>query len=198
MQISDGAKILNDGQKKLVLDITTKHLKAKALLSQMSLLKIVHGCPASEFEDDERTIITLHIRPEHFSKPNIEFIIFHEIQHRIDELNPSFGYDKSKKEKLNREYGQKFSGVLAHLWDVYIDGRLAREGLYQTDPNETIIIKAQTYKRDKVNNRLAGINFLQTRGIREAEQVYDKIWAVKDGELSYNQLTQLALDNMTC
>jgi hypothetical protein len=195
MQIIDDANIFSNEQKKLVLDTAVARLKVYGLESQISSLKLLNGSPASEFSDETRTQIVLYLQTNHFSKPNIKFIIYHEIQHRIDELSPDFGYDKSKKGKLSQRYDphcRHFSSVLAHLWDIYINGRLHRECLYQTDPNKVIGIKGQFYKRTPSVNRCADIHFLECRGFQASEQVYDKLWNTKEGELSYNQLVNLA------
>lgn len=194
MKILDKNHILNHEQRKLVLDTAINRLKTCGLKSQVSLIKIVAGSPASEFEDDKKTIIVLYIKACYFSKANIRFIICHEIQHRMDELKPDFGYSKGKKEKLGQQYDQHckyFSEVLAHLWDVYINGRLNKEGLYLTDHSQTIRIKGQFYKRTPSINRCADIHFLKCRGFRDAIRVYNEVWNAMECELSYDQLTDL-------
>jgi len=204
MRISDDAGILNNAQRTLVSCIATERFGKYGFENRVCLIKIVEICgidtPSSVFEDEEKKIITLNISPCHFSKQNIKFIICHEIQHRIDELKPSFGYDKDKKERLGQQYDQRckhFSQVLAHLWDVYINGRLDKEGLYQTDPNETIGIKGQLYKEcTPSTKRCADVHFLECRGFRNAEQVYNRVWSAKECELSYDQLADLAKEGL--
>lgn len=204
MQICDDKNAFSDEQKKLVLDTTVKRLRAKGLADRISTLKLFridpYISPCCEFEDKQKTVIILNIPLDRFSKPNIEFIIYHEIQHRIDELNDRFGYDPSKKEKLRQQYGCKFHIALTDLWNIYIDGRLEKEGLYQIDPSETIknMKRKKCYLlKEKSDRRLMTIETLEDIGFRNAQQVYDMLWNAKEGDFSYDQLAQLALDNMT-
>lgn len=206
MQIYDDKNDFSDEQKKLVLNTTVKRLRAKGLADRISALKLFrinplvsHPSPSCKFEDEQKTIVILYIQSKYFCKPNIKFVIYHEIQHRIDELNDRFGYDPSKKEKLRQQYGSKFIIVLTDLWNIYINGRLEKEGLYQIDPSEKIDRRGVTVSLDdKSKIRLMKIDELKDCGVHNAKQVYDMVWNAKEGELSYDQLAQLALDNMTC
>lgn len=201
MQLSDDGNILDNGQKKLLLDMVNGRLVAKSLAGRVSLLRVIPisypETPSSMFEDEKKTVIMLYISPQHFSKPNIRFIILHEIQHRIDELSLSFGYDVNKKQQLKQNYGECFRTVLAHLWDIYINGRLDREGLFETDTTETIGVGGRLCKRDRLNDRRLGIEFLEKCGVSPAEQIYDEVWSAREGEFNYDHLAQLALHHMS-
>ena len=202
MNIYDEKGTFDNEQKKLLLGISVKRLSAKGLTCRISGLRLimpqVYCSPCSEFGDEEKTVINLYIGTGYLSKPNIEFVVCHELQHRVDELDNRFGYDPTKKEEYHRKYGCSFLTVLTDLWNIYINGRLEKEGLYQIDPNDGVYRHGKfRLLDDKSKIRLLKIEeWGEDQGVRDAEQLYDIVWNAKEGDLSYDQLAELAKKHM--
>ncbi len=141
MKIIDNSNSFDSEHKTFLKETIANRLKAVGLERRISTIEVVNGEPASEFKDKGKSIITLHIGTKHLAKPNAKWMICHEIQHRIDELNLYFGFDKSKKHIYRTQYGDRFTVILAHLWDINIDGRLDKLGIYEINSSEKIGIK---------------------------------------------------------
>ena len=80
---------------------------------------------------DPRPMLVLRLRPTTLLEPDaLRALLLHELTHVADMLDPAFGYERTLP---GSEEGPSGDNVLRDryrvLWDVTIDGRLARAGL---------------------------------------------------------------------
>ena len=91
--------------------------------------------------------------------------MLHEFAHIIDSRDLAFGFTFEKKDTaLKLEILKKVGfGILAHLWNCYIDGRLKRRGIY---------VKTWPQRCNEIGQRTR--SSLGTKGVDAFKTVYHK------------------------
>lgn len=90
----------------------------------------LYQSPGTDGEAATGPCLVIRLRPDSFGRPeHIRRVLLHELMHIEDMLDPRFCYDPS----LAQFYDQQGVPTLIRdrygiLWDIYIDGRLFREG----------------------------------------------------------------------
>jgi hypothetical protein len=95
--------------------------------------------PASASNGDARPTLALRLRPPSLLDPaSLGSFLEHELMHVSDMLDPAFGYERSLPAS---DDGPSSDNILRDryrvLWDVTIDGRLARRGRADPTVRET-------------------------------------------------------------
>lgn len=85
--------------------------------------------------------IDLNLASAYTTKEGLERLLWHELTHVYDELNPWFKYNF---EYFKKHYGpggtyERYYNCVHAVWDVWIDGRLHRANLPVADINLTQI-----------------------------------------------------------
>jgi hypothetical protein len=143
---------------------------------------------------DENNNVTLAIHP--FIRPTKRdmFILYHEFGHVADRLNPYFGYSHQKRLALDRTQERNF----LELWNVFIDTRLNRHGLFclpQSGRTE-IVVDNVTYSlpRNDVNTYLLETcAHLSQRGLQRPGGVVTSIWNHPDRFLTFADLLDMVV-----
>lgn len=89
-----------------------------------------HIAPGEPGEIAERPILVVRLRPRTLFEPEaLRALLPHELMHVADMLDPAFGYQRSLQPSDDGPSGDNLvRDRYRVLWDVTIDGRLARAG----------------------------------------------------------------------
>ncbi|MCX7919625.1 MAG: hypothetical protein N3A72_08490 [bacterium] len=82
--------------------------------------------------------IEFHLAPTYTTKDGLLRLLWHELTHTYDELNPrfQFNYEYFKQHYESGGIYERYYTYVHAIWDVWIDGRLKREN--HPVPNITI------------------------------------------------------------
>ncbi len=103
---------------------------SRALTGRDECADLIAPSPAIARADDARPTLALRVRPSALLNPaSLGAFLVHELTHVADMLDPAFGYDRTLPPS---DDGPSRDTILRDryrvLWDVTIDGRLARRG----------------------------------------------------------------------
>jgi hypothetical protein len=137
--------------------------------------------------------ITLFLQECSSRRDNFRYVLFHELYHVADRLNPEFEFDDNVKQTLATIEGQN----LMELWNLFIDARLHKLGLFELDENDrglygTVNGKLQEIPFTIEGKQLRHISFLASRGVPEAENLVRRIWTNPPTKFTYRTLANLA------
>lgn len=122
----------------------------------------------------DRTKMGIRLRAERLREPEqLAAFLRHELVHISDMLDPAFGY---RYEPLDRIQDQMLPRRYQVLWDVYIDGRLERQGQVETTTRE---------ERQREFERL--FSFLPRR---QRAAAFQGLWNAQ--EMTHTQLLEIA------
>ena len=134
----------------------------------------------------------LYVVPQLYQFSNYEYILYHELGHVADRLNPKFGYSDVIKSSLSdmEQYG------LMEVWNLYIDARLHHYGLFQLGRNDKNIYcringKLQIAPYSIEGKLLRHISSLRSAKIDNADSIVKGIWENPMVFRSYNELISL-------
>ena len=101
---------------------------SRALMRRDEGADLLDPSPATFHAGDARPILALRLRPALLQEPvSLAAFLAHELTHVADMLDPAFGYERTLPPS---EDGPSADNILRDryrvLWDVTIDGRLAR------------------------------------------------------------------------
>ena len=136
--------------------------------------------------------VTLCIFETTFMKDNYEYILYHEIGHIADILNPEFNFSITKKESLNDLEKSK----VTEIWNVYIDSRLNDKNIFKLGNNDLNVCSMVGGKLQKlpysIDGKLLGhTHYLKSRCIKNAKQIVEKIWNNPNNPLSYDNIIEI-------
>lgn len=136
--------------------------------------------------------VTLCVFEMTFLKTNYNYILYHEIGHIADILNPEFKYSIIKKESLDNLVKLK----LTEIWNVYIDARLNDKNLFDLGADNENVYARINGKMQKLPNSIEGklighISFLESRGLKNAKQIVENIWYNPNNHLSYDDMIEI-------
>ncbi len=112
---------------------------SRAIVRRDEGADLLDPSPASERNGVARPTLALRLRPPSLLDPvSLHTFLAHELMHVSDMLNPAFGYDRTLPPS---DDGPSSDNILRDryrvLWDVTIDGRLARRGRADPQARET-------------------------------------------------------------
>jgi hypothetical protein len=111
------------------------------------------------------------------SKPEYEFILYHEFSHIADKLNVEFKYSDTKWVRLK----PREQGAVGTLWDCYINSRL----------NERKLIPVWYANFDRGNR----IDYLESCGLIDSELLFEEIWNNPWQFLSFDDMIEKVSGN---
>jgi hypothetical protein len=128
-------------------------------------------------EMDEQRHATLYIHPIIRPSERDRFILYHELGHLADRINPRFGYRHRDRMQLDAQQEKNF----VELWNVYIDARLNQYGLFclpQSGQSEFIIDgRRYVLPKNEINTYLLeAITHLTQRGMYRPGCLVSTIW----------------------
>ncbi len=177
-----------------LLEIVTKHHPLyHDLGSELNLLTVHEENGQNIFIHlDEKNNVDLYIKP--IIRPNLrdKFILYHEFAHIADRLNPYFRYDHSLRSTLSWTQEKNF----LELWNIYIDTRLNKYGLFCLPQSGQINIIVDGVKyllpRNDINSYLLeAIANLSQRGFQKPGLIVTEIWKNPDRFLTFGDLMAL-------
>ena len=118
--------------------------------------------------------ITLVIFPLQSIDDQHRYLLYHEIGHVADRLNPAFKYYETIRENLRDHQRENF----VELWNLYIDARLNRLHIYRHSPGRFLRKLKDTVEfveRTHENQLVERIDYLFKRGFCNPQIVHD-IW----------------------
>jgi hypothetical protein len=190
MKVFDPRNLVDE---QLLQTVARRHPFHPDLASSLKLLTV------REKEDDSVRIdldgegnatLTIHpiIRP---SKRDV-YILYHELGHAADRLNPAFGYDHARRLALD---GVQESSFL-ELWNVFIDARLNDRGLFRLPESGEVelVVDGRRYvlPRNDVNTYLLeAAAHLSQRGFLKPGAVVTDIWNHPERRLTFEDLLDL-------
>ena len=134
----------------------------------------------------------LYVVPQLYQFSNYEYILYHELGHVADRLNPKFGYSDVIKSSLSdmEQYG------LMEVWNLYIDARLHYHNLFRLDEQEKPTYSMINGKLRKLpctiqGKLMAHVSFIKSRGITEAERIVKEIWENPEKSISYQDMISI-------
>jgi hypothetical protein len=170
MDITDFKNLVPD--KNVLENIVKEHPLSHNLWTSIKKLIIDLSTEPSEYISFDTMTMNaiLYLFKDTPSKPEYEFILYHEFSHIADKLNVNFNYSDAKWTGLK----PREQGAVRTLWDVYINSRL----------NEKKLIPAWYANWDRGNR----IDYLESCGLIDPEVVFVEIWN--------NPWQILSLDNL--
>mgnify|MGYP000264632609 CR=1 FL=1 len=128
-------------------------------------------------EMDKKRQAILYIHPIIRPTQRDRFILYHELGHLADRINPQFGYRHEERMQLDASQERNF----VELWNVYIDSRLNQHGLFclpQSGDSEFIIDgKRYVLPKNDINTYLLeAITHLTQRGMHRPGSLVTTIW----------------------
>jgi len=128
-------------------------------------------------EMDEQRHATLYIHPIVRPGARDRFVLYHELGHIADRINPRFGYRHRDRMQLDAQQEKNF----VELWNVYIDARLSHHGLFCLPQNgqSEFIIDGRRYvlPKNEINTYLLeAITHLTQRGMYRPGSLVTTIW----------------------
>ena len=177
-----------------LLDVVTKHHPLyHDMASELGLLTV------EEISDqhihvrmDEKRNVHLAIRPMIHPTDRDLYILYHEFGHIGDRLNPDFHYDQDRR----IEFSPILEQVFLELWNVFIDTRLNRHGLFRLPASGLmqITVDGITYRlpRNEVSTYLLErIARLSQRGVTKPGSKVKAIWDHPERFLSFSDLVDM-------
>lgn len=140
-------------------------------------------------EMDEQRHATLYIHPIIRPSERDRFILYHELGHLADRINPRFGYRHRDRMQLDAQQEKNF----VELWNVYIDARLNQHGLFCLPPcgQSEFIIDGRSYvlPKNEINTYLLeAITHLTQRGMYRPGSLVTTIWNNPHRFLGFDEL----------
>jgi len=121
--------------------------------------------------------VILYLDPLLYQRSNYEYILYHELGHVADRLNPKFAYLEELKSSLSDH--ERYD--LMTVWNLYIDSRLNHYGLFQLGENDrggfcNINGKFKIPPYSIEGRLLRHISSLRRSEIQNAESAVNDIW----------------------
>ena len=121
--------------------------------------------------------VILYLDPLLYQRSNYEYILYHELSHVADRLNPNFAYSEELKSSLSDH--ERYA--LMEVWNLYIDSRLNHFGLFQLGENDRGVYcringKLQIPPFSIEGRLLRYISSLRSSGIKSADSLVKDIW----------------------
>jgi hypothetical protein len=123
---------------------------------------------------------------------NYRYILFHEFGHICDRLDPLFGYNLELRKELSREVNSDRKIFITDLWNVYIDGRLFKDDLFEfpkppdkrIDPHCKKLINIDTIDSylEEISCRFGSMGF----ELNESQRLLNEVWNSGFGSLTYS------------
>jgi len=140
-------------------------------------------------EMDENRRATLYIHPIIRPCERDRFILYHELGHLADRIDPGFGYRHQDRMRLTAYQERNF----LELWNVYIDARLNQHGLFclPREGQSAFVIDGRRYvlpKNDVNTYLLEAITNLTQRGMYRPGSLVTTIWNNPHRQLSFDDL----------
>jgi hypothetical protein len=163
--------------KTVLQNIFKEHPLSKNLWTSIKNLTIqLSPGPSEEISFDiVTTDAILFLFRDTASKPEYEFILYHEFSHVADKLNPKFNFSEKKLCAL-KEIEQ---AAVKTIWDCYINARL----------NEKHLIPDGYAKTDQRNR----IDYLESCFLMDAQGLFQEIWNNPSQSLSFDDLINKVL-----
>ena len=143
------------------------------------------GIPQESIDiNDESVILRVGEATQH--KSNYQFILYHEFSHIADRLRPEFRYSDDTKRKLT----DSERICLMELWNLYINSRLKRVGLYEPSRSTrigTLNGVVQKFRADTGGELMAHMAILEREGFayEEAKGLVADLWQRPEIPLTY-------------
>lgn len=134
----------------------------------------------------------LCVAPNLYQLENFEYILYHELAHVADQLNPKFAYSESERAALSKSENTMFR----EIWNLYIDARLNHYGLFRLTKIAmggfcTIDGKLQRTPFSIEGKLLRHISCLRSGNIDNADYIVRNIWEKPFIFRSYDDLIDL-------
>ena len=143
------------------------------------------GIPQENIDINDENV-TLGVGEATQHKSNYQFILYHEFSHIADRLRPEFRYSDDAKRKLT----DSERICLMELWNLHINSRLNRVGLY--DPSRSTCIGTlngvvQKFPADVGGELMAHMAILEREGFayEEAKGLVEDLWQRPEIPLTY-------------
>jgi hypothetical protein len=174
MDITDVENLVPD--KTVLENIVKGHPLSQNLWNLIKNLTIeLSTGPSEHISFDMMTMnANLYLFKETASKPEYEFILYHEFSHIADKLNVEFKYSDIKWTGLKPQE----QGAVGTLWDCYINSRL----------NERQLVPVWYANSDRENR----IDYLESCCFIDAERLFVEIWNNPGQILSFDDLIKKA------
>ena len=176
--------------KELLWRALKHHPLLRDLASELKSLTIQEKTgPNVGVEMDENRHATLYIHPIIQPCKRDRFILYHEMSHLADRINPRFGYRHRDRMRLTAYQERNFM----ELWNVYIDARLNQHGLFclPQSGQAAFVIDGRRYvlpKNDINTYLLEAITNLTQRGMNRPGSLVTTIWNNPHRQLSFDDL----------
>ena len=149
------------------------------------------GYPRIGFNNETLEAI-LYVAPNLYQLENFKYILYHELGHVADQLNPKFAYSESERAALSESENIMFR----EIWNLYIDARLNHYGHFRLTKIAMgglcrIDGKLQRTPFSIEGKLLRHISFLRSVNIDNADSIVKGIWENPIVFRSYNELISL-------
>jgi len=167
-----------------------------------NLYQQIHGITVSEDDsgiprprvnfNHETCEVILYLDPLFDQRSNYKYILYHELGHVADRLNPNFAYSEELKSSLSDH--ERYA--LMEVWNLYIDARLHHYGLFQLGRNDKNIYcringKLQIAPYSIEGKLLRHISSLRSVKIDNVDSIVKGIWENPMVFKSYRELISL-------
>lgn len=131
--------------------------------------------------------VTLGLGRSSKDKPDIKYILYHELGHVADRANPHFKYSEDTKRNLL----QSEKSALMELWNLFIDARLHAVGLLELTAQQICYSKKHGRLPTGVEGKLEGhAVMLENQGIpfEHAMRVVNERWDTPTAMWTYGEM----------
>lgn len=190
MRIIDPQKLVPN--ESVINDVIASHPGSHAIKSAITSI-IVREADAESINLDGTTL-TLYLQESSGRRENFRYVLYHEFYHIVDRLNLKFEYYDDIKHSLTPIEQLN----LMELWNLFIDARLHKRGLFELDENDKGLYGTVNGRLQKIpftieGKQLRHISFLASRGVVDAEELVREIWANPPTVITYGTLAKLAM-----
>lgn len=175
MKILDYQNLVDPG---LLQHIAKHHPLNSDISSEIDILYVQEKDHRGiRIEMDRSCNVTLTIHPIIRPSERDMFILYHELGHIADRLNPTFNYNQERRLHLSQAAEECF----VQLWNVFIDARLHHHGLFRLPTAGEVDIAVDGIKcrlpRTEISTYLLeACAHLSQRGIRKPGALVTDIW----------------------
>lgn len=190
MKVFDPRNLVDE---RLIENVTKHHPLNRDMASELNLVSIEEKTDRNiHVHMDEGNNVQLVIPPMIRPTERDLYILYHEFGHVADRLNPDFHYDHDTR--LNLSFGTEKS--LLVLWNVFIDTRLNKHGLFRLPAGGEVEItvdgvRYRLPRNDKSTYLLEAVAGLSSRGVQKPGAKVTAIWNHPDRFLSFSDLLDM-------
>ncbi|OGL38487.1 MAG: hypothetical protein A2042_08760 [Candidatus Schekmanbacteria bacterium GWA2_38_11] len=171
---------LKFGFDKPLLNILSEFKEFKERIRTIIAFKALTSSQEEASLNSDSDKIGLRLHPEHFfNHKHFEAFLRHELKHISDMLDEGFGYKRRNKlGNLSPAQENVIRSRYKMIWDIFIDGRISREG------EETVVAREERFREFEELYRTIPRPRLFT--------IFESVWNAE--KITHNEILEMAKD----